>query len=352
MSSATASAPMSTTPEPSCTNHDNRPPADLLVCIDENQLCAGVIPHALTMATAFGGKVVLLHVVESAKPRAANHLDPVDWEIRRREARARLSDLAQHYQTSDSEIEICILEGHATDQICARASEKAGDITVISGQHDDGRHDTDTAQHIYASNVARRVIEADIGSVLMVPRSAFAQTPQTYSQILVPLDGSSIAESALPKAVRLAKAQKATLTICHVTAQPDMPQIGPPDDEVDRLQGRLMQRARQVGRHYLNTVKDALHDCGISVKTAIVEGDDVRRALIETVNRRNVDLLVMASHGQSGYTDVPSGHVTSYVLDHAQVPVLMVRQQHRTNGSHIVTDAKSKGVRPPSNAIQ
>ena len=51
---------------------------------------------------------------------------------------------------------------------------------------------------------------------------------------------------------------------------------------------------------------------------------------------------------QSGQTDVATGHVTGFILDHSTIPVLMVRKQHLTEEAHTFSDVKSSGVRVPN----
>jgi len=311
----------------------------LVVCIDDDQKSVGAISHAQAIARALGGEVVLLHVMERPGQGAAP-LDPVDWEIRRRLAGQFLAGLARKYRTPDHEIRTEVLEGRAVDQICGHAARHPDDITVF------GR--SEGAEGFTAWRAARGLVDSDIGSILMVPSEAFATKPARYSCVFVSLDGSSIAESVIPTAAAIAKAQNARLVVCLVV--PDAPGIGLRDRELEDLHMRLAERAKKVGGEYLNRTKSMLKGSGPKTTAMMIVEGDARQSLLGAIREEGGDLLVMASHGQGMNPDLPSGHVASFILDHAEIPVLMVRPQRKTADAHVYSDPVSRGARPPSNA--
>ena len=336
------------TPAGSALSTSSTPPATkeaarmrLLVCIDDDQTSVGAISHAQTIAEALGGEVVLLHVVEAPEKGAAP-LDPVDWEIRRRLAGQLLGSLARRYQTPDHEIRIKVLEGRAIDQICGYAARHPDDVTAF------GR--AEGAEGMNAWRAARSLVDSDIGSILMVPGKAFTMAPKRYSCVFVSLDGSSAAESVIPNAAAIAMAQNARLVVCHVVPDPRSINIGLQDEELEDLQVRLVQRAKKVGREYLSRIKDMLKGYGPTAATMMIIEGDARHSLLKAIREEGGDLLVMASHGQGMNPDLPSGHVASFILDHAEIPVFMVRPQRKPGDAHVYSDPVSRGTRPPSNA--
>ena len=184
----------------------------------------------------------------------------------------------------------------------------------------------------------------------MVPGEAFTTAPTRYSCVFVSLDGSSAAESVIPNAAAIAKAQNARLVVCHVVPDPRSINIGLQDQELEDLQVRLVQRAKKVGQEYLNRIKDMLKGYGPTAATMMIIEGDARHSLLNAIREEGGDLLVMASHGQGMNPDLPSGHVASFILDHAEIPVLMVRPQRKPGDAHVYSDPVSRGTRPPSNA--
>jgi len=313
----------------------------LLVCIDDDQKSVGAISHAQAIAGALGGGVVLLHVME-APDKGAGPLDPVDWEIRRRLAGQFLASLARKYRTPDHEIRFMVLEGRAVDQICGYAARHPDDITVF------GR--SEGVEGLFAWRAARGLVDSDIGSILMVPSEAFATTPVRYACVFVSLDGSSIAESVIPTAAAIANAQNARLVVCLVV--PDAPSIsiGLRDRELEDLHVRVAERAKKVGGEYLDRIKGMLKGRGPKTTAMMIVEGDARQSLLGAIREEGGDLLVMASHGQGMNPDLPSGHVASFILDNADIPVLMVRPRRRPGDAHVSSDPVSRGTRPPSNA--
>ena len=313
--------------------------SDVLVCVDDTDAWKSTIPHAQAIASSFGGKVVLIKVFERSGS-GAPPIDPVDWEIRKRSSRSNLEKLAEDYSTSECEVCIKIVEGNLIDQLCACATQNPQDITaVLRNGHKNGWRARSRFGHM---------LDLDIGSVLMIPPDLKSAVPTKYNRIFVPLDGSKLAEAAIPSAISIAKAHGAEVLICHVTPDIGITVIGPSDEADRALQEQIRKRNRQTGKGYLKRIGSTLKDCGVPVSTVFIENGDVRRSLLDAAREHGADLLVIASHGQSGQTDVATGHVTGFILDHSTNPVLMVRKQRLTEEAHAFSDVKSSGIRVPN----
>ena len=143
-----------------------------------------------------------------------------------------------------------------------------------------------------------------------------------YRKILVPLDGSEVAECALPH-------MQAVATGCNVVEVVILRVIGPlplPGDyiisEGDRV--RLESKHRSEAQSYLGKVKKQLGESGLVVHTHIVEGE-AAESIVEYADKHKVDLIVMATHGRSGIGRWALGSVADRVIRHSKSPVLMVR---------------------------
>lgn len=186
---------------------------------------------------------------------------------------------------------------------------------------------------------------SDVGAILAIPTRLAGKTIPAYNRVFVPLDGSANAESAIPKAARLAMAHGAELLLCHVTPKPVLTEMGPADFETIRLKERIARHNERVGQSYLNRVKDGLKDCGVPVSTRLFADGDPRRSLVSAIAREAVDIVVMGSHGQSGHADVHAGDVADFILDRSSVPVLVTRQPQGRREEHIFHDVRPEGVR-------
>lgn len=316
---------------------------NVLVCLGEETPALGPIRLAQLTADSLGGNVILVSVVEPQKSKKMP-FDPVEWDIQRREAKAVLANLAKKLNGAHSEIETRLLEGHPVDQICACVSKRPQDITAVF------RQAGETGWNV--NDPARCLVEANVGSVLIIPTQPHAKHSKSISKIIVTLDGSPRAESAIPKAVRLAKANKAELILCHIAPEPQLTQIGRVDPAAQKLRKQAVLENKRLGQQYLNRIEAKMTDCDVRASTLVAGGTDVRRALMNVIGEQKADFVVLASHGQSNNSDVPMGDIASFVIGRSPVPILMVRPAGKRTESHVFSDVKSEGVRHPSDSMQ
>lgn len=313
--------------------------SDVLICVDEPESAAGLFPHAVIVAKALGGTISLLHVME-ARNADASPVDPIDWDIQKREMKNRLLAVAKAFKSDDQKIDIHVLEGTCAEQVRAFLIDRSNDAAVVLGESQT------LPGHI--GGFVDAVLTSSDASILLVPTDAQASKTQHYKKILVPIDGSGRSESALPKALRLAKAARAELVLCHVTPPPGLTQIGAVDREAIELSDRVTARNKRVGQAHLNRLMDSVSGSGVPITTRTVVGGDVRRDLIKAMHEEGADFIVMASHGQSGHADVPLGDVANHILKRSKIPVLMVRQRQKPAEEHAFSGTTSEGVRQPS----
>lgn len=314
-------------------------PSDVLVFVEDAAVAEASLRHAQRVASAYSGKVVLVHVQCRADPGAAP-VDPVEWDLRRQQSLKWLMRLTRLPETQGVPCEAKLLEGHCITQIQSFLEGRQGDIAAtVRCRDSNGWQSSDTASGVMLSHSE---------SILIIPEVAQIAGDHGYRRVLVPLDGSARAETALPKAVMLALAQAAELVLCHVTPEPGLTPFGVRDHEADRLNDMVRKRNEQAGKTYLGRIKNSLAQSGLKVATAVTGNGDARRGLIDAISRQKADFVVMATHGQGGHSDVPTGDVARFVLDRAEVPVLLVRHAQAGNGRHAFDKVTTAGVRQPT----
>jgi nucleotide-binding universal stress UspA family protein len=278
-----------------------------------------VIPHALAIARAFGGRVTLFRVVENATA-GEPPTDPLEWDIRRHEAREHLDQLARQSR-GDVTVETEVIEGRAADQICLWAERHHVDLTVVC--RCDPSESADRA-------LAQALLDQMPGSVLMVQAPVATDTSiGRYRRLLVPVDGSPRAESVLPLAVRVAASAAAELLVAHVVPSPGLTEVGPLDAEDVDLQERITRRNVRVATAYLDRLRARFGTSGSPPRMIVLRDGDVRTRLEHLVDDEGVDLVVLSSHGHSGRTSVPYGSVAADLVLHSPVPLLIVRPRAR-----------------------
>ncbi len=137
-----------------------------------------------------------------------------------------------------------------------------------------------------------------------------------YKTIVVPLDGSTTAERAVTLAGLLAKRDDATLRLLHVHVPYPMP-----DGGSETQDGHL----RASGRRYVErAARAAAERFGIKAFGELLEGD-VGDALCDEIASLAADLVVMTSHGRTGFSRMWLGSVADEIMRRSTTPVLMIR---------------------------
>ena len=146
-----------------------------------------------------------------------------------------------------------------------------------------------------------------------------------YQHILIPTDGSEVAERAVTHGLSLAKFVGAKITVIIVEERlgvlgvSGLAQHGA-FSELTKLEEQIKKDATSV----LDRVANAAKQAGVPCDTIQVEDVQPYEAIIATATDRGCDLIVMASHGRSGLSAVVLGSVTNKVLTYTKTPVLVV----------------------------
>jgi len=147
-----------------------------------------------------------------------------------------------------------------------------------------------------------------------------------FHKILVPLDGSKLAECVLPFLDDLAKNSDSEVILISVTER--VPGYRPVQDYSQPLEERLMPEAvgkkeRQAER-YLGRIAKGLEEKGIKVQTQVLLGNPAQE-ITYYARYHNCDLIIMASHGRTGPSRWAFGSVADKVFRASCAPVLMIR---------------------------
>lgn len=141
-----------------------------------------------------------------------------------------------------------------------------------------------------------------------------------YKRILLPLDGSAMAEQALPYAIAQAERFGAELILLRVVEL-----IAPMDALVPREAARRAEeRTKAWTQEYLERVAVGVQERGIPVQMVTVEGHP-HTQIVQFAESNQVDLIVICTRGHSGISRWLMGSVADRVVRGAGVPVLLVR---------------------------
>jgi nucleotide-binding universal stress UspA family protein len=144
-----------------------------------------------------------------------------------------------------------------------------------------------------------------------------------YKNILIPTDGSELANKAVEYGVRLAKENGAVITAVAVTEPFHLFSVAL--SQIEYTRSEYKRRADAVAEKALGVVLAAAKRVGVACNTLHIEHEHVYQAIIEAAASKGCDLIVMASHGRHGVSAVVLGSETVKVLTHSKIPVLVYR---------------------------
>ena len=140
-----------------------------------------------------------------------------------------------------------------------------------------------------------------------------------FKRLLVPLDGSQLAEAVLPPAAFLAERLHATIILFHAVEQ----------DAPATVHGQHHLLTAVEAEIYISGLGTRLVQQGLTVETNVhpFKETDVTRSIIEHVSELNADLIVLCAHGRGGLRDVFVGSIAQKVIQLGTTPVFFVRPE-------------------------
>lgn len=292
----------------------------ILVPLDGSALAERALGVAAELAARMRSDLHLVHV---HRERVVEEL-PVyglTGEAARAAAEQYVLAAADRLRAAQAgQVDGTLLEGSAAHAIVAHAAKTGTDIIVMSS------HGRTGASRFWLGSVADAVIRSASVPVLMVRGGddAGAKAPGAFQRLLLPLDGSSLAESVIPHAITLAKVGEGNVHLLQVEERAEdlrMSVWGLAAQEADDLPARL-ERAD----HYLHSVRDRFQS-EWPPATVSVEARGARRAgeaIVEVAVERDTDLIAMATHGR-GASRMLLGSVADKVVRGTQCSVLLLR---------------------------
>jgi nucleotide-binding universal stress UspA family protein len=299
--------------------------SQILVPLDGSSLAEGALPCAITLARGLEAGLTLLRgvwipedVLEIMDGSTVK-LQTVAARLEE-EAGEYLSPVAEQLQETGLQVRYVVRRAPAAEAILDYA-ELTDTACIVMATH--GYSGIKRWTH---GSVAERVLQTASVPVLLVRVSDKDAEPDWHElarcqRILVPLDGSPVAERILPTVSNVAQAMEAEIIlfqvpIAHVTGWTT-------GDWYIPVQG-VLQTPEEDAEAYLTSVADGLREQGLEVSTATAIGA-VASCIVDFAEANKVDLIAMCTHGRTGLARWALGSVADRVLRAGGVPILLVR---------------------------
>ncbi len=148
-----------------------------------------------------------------------------------------------------------------------------------------------------------------------------------YKKILVPLDGSKLAENALGHLRAIARGRSIDTVLLIRVVKPIIVDV---KDYIGAESARKTEDKLEAdAREYLNKMAADLRKEGIPVETEIAVHGEPATKILETAKEKNVDLIIMSTHGKSALLHWVFGSVAHKVLVNSSIPLLLVMPEGR-----------------------
>jgi len=302
----------------------------LLVPLDGSTFSEHSLPLAGRVARASGASLHLAHVHVPYEPESLlgntqfqfEGVNMAEYDDRHREEeRDYLAGLAKHFVDEGLAADSTVLDGRpVADELSHYADEVGTDMIVMTS------HGYSGVSRLWLGSVADQMIRhTELPLLLIHPRSGeVAEGPLSIVHILVPLDGSRLAESVLGPATDLARATGARVTLTNVIRTP-VP-YGP---GILALGSTSLDEHRRSARAYLETTAHALRRDGLDVGTHVAHGKTPAAVIANVAEDLGADVIAMATHGHGGLKRTVLGSVTDKLLRSTARPVLVMRPRVR-----------------------
>ncbi len=296
----------------------------LMIALDGSKLGESSLPLAAAVARAAGAKLHLAHVHIPYEPEhllasSAFQFEGVSIDeydaLHLHQEEDYLAEMARPLDAGEGGTDAKVLTGpRVASSLAAHAAAVDADMVFIAS------HGRTGFSRAWLGSVADEMIRTTTLPLLVTRNVAGRKAENTLVRnILVPLDGSPLAESALGPAMELARATQAQITLGHiVSVSPLWPRaLLPTEDE--RKPGLA------AGADYLQGVAVGMRDDGFDVATRVAPGSTPATAIVELAVQLDADVIAMATHGYGGVRRTFLGSVADKVLRSSPIPVLVTR---------------------------
>ncbi len=300
----------------------------ILVPLDGSPAAEQALPWALGLARRFEAalQIVHVHVPGGGAYAEAGLYDGIVDGALREQMQAYLDGVIQRLsKVTQVSLRSAMVEGFVVEAINSHAKSSGVDLIVMTTQ---GRGPL--ARFWFGSVADALLRQATIPMLLVRPQESPAEWTQEpeWASVLVPLDGSQLAEQILEPATALAAATKADVKLLYVVQQLVQEGYVPRSSQVTSLLDQLREAEHQEqvrAEKYLEKLAKRLRGPSFRVETRVVSHIRPAVAILDEASSDGVHVIALATHGRGGFNRILLGSVADKVVRGATTPVFVYR---------------------------
>lgn len=303
----------------------------ILVPLDGSDVASGILPYASQVAKSCSVPLVLLTVVDPdaigrptseytlhslARDKGPNYWEEIERSLQL-SAMESLKGAASRLREDGVAVEIQAALGRPAEQILQVSEEEGCGLIAMS------THGRNPISRSILGSVTDKVIHTSKVPVLTVTPErgkSYQEESASVTTIVVPLDGSELAEGALPYAEELARALSLDILLARAV-RTELPTYT--EAEFSSWEPDLTEGIIQEATTYLQGVAKSLTDKGFTVRSEVVRGAPAQ-ALLNLAQETEQNLIAMTTRGRSGLSRWLMGSVAEALVRSSGDPVLVI----------------------------
>lgn len=297
----------------------------ILVPLDSSKLSEGILPYIGHIARSVHSRMTLLHVVDTdALPHLpGNRYKELTEQLLEREkdlARRYLRAIRDHMGANEAAVSCEVTPGSPAEAIVSFAHTQGIGLIAMS------THGRSGLNRWFMGSVADKVLHtATVPLLLFRPQNGDAPPAPQIQTLLLPLDGSPLAESATPMAEFLAKSLALKVLVARAVPTYAFPFSDPYTLGGPAYSAELLDLITKDAADYLDATVNSLRLKGLKAEPCLLQQGDTAGQLIDLAGRTTNVLVVMSTRGRSGLGRWVLGSVADRVVRGSGCPVLLVR---------------------------
>jgi nucleotide-binding universal stress UspA family protein len=311
---------------------------NILVPLDGSPVSEAALPYAVALASRTGAGLTLVRAVQA--PVLSHQGESAARAIA--SAEAYLASFAHDLSDRGFDVQTGVPYGRsAPTWIVEEISMRHADLVVMA------THGRSGLERWVRGSVAEGVVHAATVPVLLVHAAEGLRPIERFDQpqpvLVVALDGSELAEAALPTATELAAALGGRLVL--MGAVPEAGRLVAAEGGIGTYAGADHERLLSEAREYLEAIASRLKADGIKAESALRIGE----AAVEIATfalEQKAAAIVMATHGRTGLARTILGSVAGGVVHHSTSPVILVRPGGLRPAEQAVYSQMARGLAP------
>ncbi len=303
---------------------------NIMVPLDGSPFAREALLQGVRIAELCGAKLRLVRVrtlpdLSSSEPPSRG----VDGLKTRARELADLYQMANECRGSSTvSVTVALLDGPVSDALGGYIARHKVDLVVMRS------HARQGLARAWFGSVADSLIRNTGVPVFIVKQPSLASALESgfqFRRMLVPLDGSPLAEQSLDAAIALASLDGATVTLLRV-----VPPANERSSELRSPLGPASHAAVTEARNYLDSLVLLLDEPNVRIHSKVLVADDVTRAILQTAQSLETDVIAIATHGRGAIARAAVGSVASRLMCESAISTMVVHPQTHVADAELV----------------